>query len=169
MWGNKDGDIFRASLATTTQIIEKRDMSSVEAGRSPFEQLLHNAWATLDVSDANYLGAYHSHPWTQQEVNNALSAGETEDFFWQASDGPDGDEGSMPDNCIEIILSLRPASTVNPDQYVWQQRGDLISGRIDIVHITFSGWFKNDNGQFSQIAVRGGFLDEVNDKIRNIE
>jgi|LFRM01.1.fsa_nt_gb hypothetical protein len=165
VWGDRDGDIYRARFATTTQLIEKRDEASV-VGPDPFEHLIHNAWAALDVADANYLGGFHSHPWTEQEVKDYLASGETDDVFWQPSDA---DKDSMPHKCIEIIVSLRPTTTVDPNLFTWAERGQLVSGKIDIAHITFSGWFMDDNGGFSQVPIRAGFLSAVNARIAEID
>ena len=75
----------------------------------------------------------------------------------------------MPHKCIKIIVSLRPTTTVDPDLFRWAERGQLVSGKIDIAHITFSGWFMDDNGGLSQVPIRASFLSAVNARIDEID
>ena len=42
------------------------------------------------------------------------------------------------------------------------------SGTIDIAHVTFSGWFMDDHGKFSQVPVHASFLNAVNARIADI-
>ena len=84
LWGDRAKSEYKVRFATTTQLIEKRTNGYV-IGPDPITHLLHLAWAGLDVSDANYLGSFHSHPWTAKEVAKYRKAGNTDDIFWSPS------------------------------------------------------------------------------------
>lgn len=152
VWGKRNEYHFLAELATTTQLIEHRDKESV-VGPDPWYHVLHNAWAVLDVSGLTYLGAFHSHPWSAAEIVEAKTdknAPFSDEDFYGASEE---DKASMADRTIEVIISLRPLTNASVNEYRWQQRGMIVSGQIDLAHATFSGWYKNDAGDVSQIPV----------------
>jgi hypothetical protein len=136
-WGNYNeaDDTFIVMYAGITQLVEHRDETCV-IGPEPFGHAIHSAWAGLDLGDANRLGTFHSHPWTQEEIN---TDGLSDADRWTSSPA---DRSSMGDGEIEIIISIRPRTSVSREDDVWAHRGDIVSGRHDENHVTISGWLK---------------------------
>jgi hypothetical protein len=178
LWGMRRGISMDVQFGTTTQLIEHRDENSV-VGPNPFDHLLHSAWTVLDVSECNYIGSFHSHPWSEEEVKDFFEDGYTDDVFWEASDT---DKDSIPRDHIEIIVSLRPLCAdplgslagdsevkVNESLYEWKERNGLVSGKIDIFHVTLSGWYKNDCDDVYRVPIKASFLEDVNRRIAAID
>lgn len=161
VWGVRENDDLYAIYGTATQLVVDRDEESV-IGPDPFSHALHNVWAALDATGTKYLGTFHSHPWSPEDVEYMLGDGCGDEDFYEASDE---DKESIVPETLEIIVSLRPINTVDKDDLLWAQRGLTVSGRIDVAHVTFSGWYKHQNGVVKQIPVEYPHADEANKRI----
>lgn len=144
VWGRRDNEVWTAVYAATTQLIDYRDEDS-SYGREPFDILTHGAWAGYDISGCNYLGAFHSHPYPDVEAGDGLIEN------W--SEPSDDDEETMPREVIEIIVSLVPSSSVPHQSLEWAQRGDRVSGRVDVAYVTISGWYNDEDGLVDEVRV----------------
>lgn len=164
-WGNRDGEDFLLQYAVATQVIEERDEQHV-VGPDPFKQLVHVAWSGLDVGDINPLGAFHSHPWSEDEVNEGAAAGWSEEVYWTASSE---DRESMSVDTIEVIVSLRPLSSVPQAEHRWAERELVISGKHDTAHVTMSGWYCDKSGQVTQVPVQLPSAARINRRIERVD
>jgi len=60
----------------------------------------------------------------------------------------------MPHDCIELIVCCQPWNVAQFGHELWDVRGLIYSGNIDVRHITFSAWNKDENTtDVKQVAV----------------
>lgn len=161
IWGVRDGDDLYPVYGTATRLIVNREEGPT-IGPDPFAHSRNNFWAALDATDAEYLGTFHTFPWSPDEVERMLANGCVEEAFYEPSEE---EKGRIIPGKIEITLSYRPIDTVAEEEHSWAQRGLILAGRIDEAHVTFSGWYKHANHAVEQIPIEYTNIDEANRRI----
>ena len=144
LWGHRDGMVWTVRYVSITQSVTHRDEDSVE-GPTPFDELTHAAWAAYDISGCNYLGGFHSHAYPNVEMDDGL--------FDNWTEPSEDDESAMPIDVIELIVSLVPSASVPTEYLEWAQRGDRVSGRVDVAYVAISGWYNDEEGVADEVRV----------------